>query len=95
MYLVAQQIEFPRWNYHIGNENNVDVTVIGITFGILFFLKQLIGTWPEIQCTMQRYVHTDDKPSKYVHIMYTQISKNVPGPLYITCIHLYLEMYPL
>ena len=39
--------------------------------------------------------YTDDIPSKYVHIMYIQISKNVPGPLYITCIHLYLEMYPL
>ena len=90
MYLVAQQIEFPRWNYHIGNENNVDVSVIGITFGIPFFLKQLVGTWPKPQCTMQRYVYKIYPISMYT--LCTCISKTIW--LYTTCIHLYLKMCP-
>ena len=69
--------------------------MIGITFGIRFFLKQLIGTWPEIQCTMQRYVHTDDKPSKYVHIMYTQISKKCTrAPIYYMYPSLFGDVSP-
>ncbi len=56
-----------------------------------FFLKQLIGTWPESQCTMQRYVHKII-PYQYVHIMYMHLQKYIS--LCITCIHLYLEMYP-